>query len=298
MSDSADKFLSGFLSDNVDTATSARLTKTCTASATPHSVGAVSEVDASLSADCDGIMFTLAVTTSQAATDTSTILEILTGGSGAETVWASVLVGYRNSDTYVYGAPIYVPGFIASGTRVAIRARSASASKVVTGLFNFIAATSGVNYGTPTSHGFNTGTSRGVTLTAPGSLNVKGAWTEIVASTPVAYSALSIMFQADADTVMNASGVSIDIGTGANPSEVAIITDYVTSTSASEYYATRGPQCFGVDIPAGTRIVARYARANAANPVDLAIVCAPAALSDRHQRYYHRRPVPMLRAVV
>lgn len=270
-----DKILNAMLGDGVDTATSARIQKSCTASATPHAGdGTLVEVDPSLSADADGILFALTTATFTAATNTSTILEIYTGASTVEVLWARVLVGYRHIVDGVSGVPTFIPGFLAAGTRVTVRARSAVASKVVNGVYQFISANRSVDWKAPDTYGINTSTSQGVTLTPPGSLNVKGAWTEIAASTTKAITSIGVTFQGAGGNGMNASGVSIDIGTGANPSEVAIISDIVTSTNASEYYAPRGPVAYAVNIPAGTRIVARYSRANAANAVDLVLVGA------------------------
>ncbi len=272
----ADKFLPSLLGDGVNTSTSLRSTKTCTASSTPHTIGTLVEVDASLSADADGIIvYIYAPGTNTAVTDTSTILEIYTGPA-TETLWARTLVGYRNGDSNLVanGAPVIIPGFIAAGTRVTCAARSAVGSKQVVAIYEFIAATRSVDYGAPVSMGIDTATSRGTALTVPGSLNVKGDWTLITASTSQAFTALAVSMQMNGTTVANGSGMSVDIGIGAEGAETVLIGDIVTSVSSSEYLSPRHPICFGVDIPSGSRLTARYSRADNSNAIDLALVGA------------------------
>lgn len=97
----------------------------------------------------------------------------------------------------------------------------------------------------------------GVAFTDPGSLNTKGAWTELVASS------------AGGDGLV-VSGICynqtltdrlVDIGTGGAGSEQVLIPDlYVPQGSDT---ISLGPMFFPIPIPAGTRIAGRFARSAA-----------------------------------
>lgn len=269
--DATDQFPSASLGDGVDASTSARATIVCTAHATPHTAGDWVEVDPSLSADAAGVVVTLTAATNASGADTSTLLEIGTGAAASEVVWATVGIGYRTLN-----AQMVVPGLLAAGTRVAVRCRSVITLKTVSAAYAFTPAKS-VALGAPSTYGADTATSHGVTLTAPGSLNTKSAWTEITASTAADIAALLVSVQGAAATALSGSGVLIDIAVGAAGSEVAVITDVYLHGDASERYDPRSLLTYGLAISAGSRIAARYQRASTNNVVDLILVGAPPA---------------------
>jgi hypothetical protein len=251
---------------------STRPTISFTTGAVAHTAGLYAEVSASLPADCSGVMFVPTAATALNATVSSTLLEIGIGAALSETVWATGSIGYMTSA--VFGFPFVFPGALAAGTRVAVRARSARTSLALNGVFIFLPEKT-IPLTTPVTMGVNTATSRGVTLTAPVSLDTKSAWTEIEDSTPSAFSALSIFTQSVTSTTMNSSGVLVDIGIGAAGSETVLIPDfYLFASSTAEYYSAYTPRAYGIDIPAGSRLSARYSRANNNNAVDLILIGA------------------------
>lgn len=259
---------------SVGIASSARPSTSFTTGATAHLEGLYAEVAASLPAAASGVMFVPTAATALNATVSSTVLEIGTGAALSETVWARGTIGYMNSAIFQY--PYIFPGALASGTRVAARVRSARTSLALNGVFVFMPVKS-VALGAPVVMGGSTLTtnSRGVDLTAPGSLNVKSAWTEIVASTSAAFSTLSIFAQGVTGTTMNSSGVLVDIGIGAAGSETVLIPDfYLFASSAAEYYSAYTPRAYGVSVPSGSRLSARYSRANSNNSIDLMLIGA------------------------
>lgn len=258
-------------SDGVTAAASIRAVVAAVASVTPHTAGAWVEVDAALAADCSGIVVAITGSTNSTGADSSTLLEIGTGASSSEVVWATIGVGFLNPGGVV--AMITVPGFIAAGTRVAVRARSVIASQQVIAVYSFL-PTKTLAPAAPTTYGADTATSRGTTITAPGALNTKGAWTQIAASTAVEHGLVLVCPQGAAGTAMAASGVLIDIGIGGSGSEAVLIGDIAIVGSTAELYQARSPLTYGVPIPAGSRLSARYARANTGNAVDLVLVAA------------------------
>lgn len=267
----ADLYISRLLPEGVDTSSSVRLTSSATASATPHTAGAWTEIDASLSEDASAVGYQLSTVTAASATNSSTLMDIGVGAAGFETVWATVSIGY-SSAAYRH----QIPGFIAAGTRVSFRIRSAIASLNVQPRFYFAAAKA-TTFGAPVTYQADTATSRGLALAVPGSTNTKGAWTEMVASTATDLAALHATVQANGSTAMGTGGVLVDIGTGPPGSETVIIPDLYYLGATTENYQALSPTTYGVDIPAGTRIAARYARSHTGNPVDLILVGAPPA---------------------
>jgi hypothetical protein len=263
----SDKFTGGILGDNVSTTDNNYPGVTCTASATPHAVGAWQVLDASLSANCDGITIWIAASTNTSSGNSSTILEIGTGAGGAETVWASILVGYRQNGA---GEMITVPGYIASGTRVVARARAVEVSQTVFFGYFFHPATKTGVFPAPTTYGIDTSTSRGTTVTAPGSLNTKGAWTNIGSATSVEHDALCITCQNAGGTAMHGSSILIDIGWDSTVK----LPDLALYGATTEYYTPYTPMTYGIYVPSGVTLQARYARANSGNALDLAIVGA------------------------
>lgn len=240
------------------------------ASGTPHAVGAYVEIDASLSVDVSGIMIRNVNNVNTAGADTSTILEIATGAAAAEVVKARVVLGHTNSGTLIH-VPIYIP----AGTRVAGRARSVVASKQIVEFVTFIPVSGGLRpSATPELMGFDLANSRGTLINNSGVINTDGAWTELVAATTQRISLLSIMPSGGSSNNLNNSTIRLDIAVGAAAAEVAILSDVIWDFNTNEAIIPRYVLSYGVDIPAGSRISARYQSATATNPVDVALVGA------------------------
>lgn len=272
----ADQWPSPLTPDLLATASSSRTTVTAAASATPHTEGSWVEVDASLAADAYGIQIVPTAAVSLSGNNSSTLLEIGTGAGGAETVWATVAVGYYIASSL--SQPFTVPGFIAAGTRVAVRLRSAVASQSFSPLIHFLSGSGkGVAPGAPVTMGVDTATSKGVSIAAPGALNTKGAWTEIEDATAFPFGALVVCPQADGGTGMSATGVLVDVGIGAAAAEAVLIGDIYLGGQSIEQYTRPNPLTYGVTIPAGSRLSVRYARANAGNALDCFLVGTRAA---------------------
>lgn len=260
---------SALLSNGVTAGSSVRDAITITAPATPHTLsGTWTTVTGSLASDASGIYVYLPTNTT-GATDTSTILEIGIGAASSEVLWGKVLAGYHTE-----GDLLWLPGHIASGSRVSARLQSAVANASIIPFFYFTAEKS-EHFGTPFVIGANTAASQGTVLTPHASVNTKGAWTQLTASSASAIAAISVMVQGAGGTAMNSSAILVDIGIGGSGSEVVIMPDLYYLGNSAEFYRWRSPTTLGRYIPAGTRISARYARANANNAVDLLLHAAP-----------------------
>lgn len=242
------------------------------ASATPHTIGTWVEYEASLAHDACGVLFNISTSLSQSGVNSSAIMHISLGTAGNEAanIWASIPVGYN-----AIPGDIWVPGFIPSGSRVTFGLQSAIASQTSTVIVRNFFPVKSTLPSAPVMMGVNLGTSQGVTVTAPGSLNTKGAWTEIEDVTSQDFSVLLVGIQGAGGTAMNVSGVLVDIGIGAASSETVLVPDIYLAGQSSEWYSrSNGFQylLFPVEVPAGSRLSARYQRAHAGNAVDLALL--------------------------
>ncbi len=93
-----------------------------------------------------------------------------------------------------------------------------------------------------------TGSSTATTITASGTANVMGSWTQVIASTTKRAVAIGV-------SLAWGSGVDVlvDVGTGASGAEVVLLPTLL--------HAGNGPRgtwyIFVIEVPAGTRIAAR-----------------------------------------
>lgn len=261
----------------VDATTSTRATATCTASATPHTKGTWTQVVAAttveatlLSIGVSGAAFSTGINASN--TDTSTLLDIGIGGAGAEVALVANLgVGFS-----LPAARFRIPVLVPVGSRLSIRAQSVVVSQQVTvgielGVLPF-------GKGAPNhlvTMGADTAASKGVGLAVPGAANTKGAWTEIVAASSEPFDALVIGQQCNADAAAVAGGVLFDIGIGSAGNEVVRLGDLAYQMSGTEICHRYFDPLQPLDIPAGTRIAARYQAGNTGNSVDLVLIGVP-----------------------
>lgn len=189
--------------------------------------------------------------------DTATLLDIMVGGSGAETVLiANIPIGFHTA-----GSTFKFNVAIPSGTRISARSQSAVSAKSVLVHIGLMESGSAVAAATAvTTLGANTTTSAGITLTQPGANNSEGAWTVISASTPSDFTKLTVASTVNPSNSVGSSVGLIDIGVGAASSEVAIISNMPYATTTSENFVSYGmsAHCYLVNIPSGSRLVARY----------------------------------------
>jgi hypothetical protein len=226
-----------------------------TASGTPHTKGAYSDLIASTSGACTMIRLDM-YSTATAAADTGNLVDIATGTAGNEVVIAADLnAGYAPplvSQHLVYWLPIAVP----SGTRLSARSQATIASDTVS---IQIATFNGTNKTVTAIDTIGTvsASSRGTNVVA-GIGDAEGNWTTITASTANAYTGLLWSIGGASDTtVLGANGL-LDIAQGAAASEVAIVSNVAFSSDSSENIYQQIPlPVNSVSIAAGVRLAAR-----------------------------------------
>lgn len=262
------QFPKPILTDGADTGASTRPTVTLTGGAAHTLSASFTELEASLSADAGGMYLKLTSTVATSNVNTSALVAIYTGASSSEVLWATVGFGYMMS-----GASLYVPGFIAAGTRVSAKCQGAVASETVELCYAFLDVAPG-DVGPPVTIGADMANSRGTQITNPASVNTKGAWLELEDSTTDDICAILVCVAQAGDVTHGNGGLLVDIGVGAAAAETVVIADVALPTNSSEQLSYHRPTTYAVDIPAGSRIAARYARASAADQCDVLLVAA------------------------
>jgi hypothetical protein len=189
------------------------------------------------------------------------LIDIATGGAGAESVILSNLPGHQtstNNNALTYGV---LPISIASGTRVAARyqAGSITGDDVLLNAYflgkdtvGFDECTSAVTYGADTSD------SGGVQVDPGGAANTKGSYSEISASTSANIKWIMVGVGNRANTARSSCSWYVDIATGAAASESVVVPNLqfrgdVVSHCIHPQWSFPIP----IVIASGTRIAAR-----------------------------------------
>ncbi len=270
------------LTDGASSATSLRAPITVVASATPHAVGTWVEVVSALSADVGAVAISLAFPTAASGADTSTLLNLGVGPAAAEIIKiGSIGVGWIHAGSSASGVSqnfAFHPGwlfplFIPKGSRVAIQTQSLVVSKSYSVLIHFfpLSLNGPIPADKVVSIGDNLAASKGVTLTVPGAINTKGAWTQITAATAEPFAGLGVSIQGGADVSELAAEQLVDIGMGASGNETVLIPDLAVHTTAAEQVTIQSPLVYGVPIPPGARLVARYATSLTGSSLDVSL---------------------------
>lgn len=191
-----------------------------------------------------------------ASSETVIISNLNASAAGNRTV--GVNISARGGQRYAF--PLYIP----SGSRISATAAGATASDTCYCIIRL--------WGNPTkpvwagqqvtTYGAVTGSSRG-TLVAAGLSGAEGSWTEITASTSAHtyYLAMGAGYGADASSQVGMNFLDAGVG-AATESELQALSNITLYSDSVERFS----QEFGgayVDIPSGTRLVARVSSSQA-----------------------------------
>lgn len=257
---------SGFLlTDRTPTAPGAGTT--ITANATPHTKGATpTQLIASTAADSYAIQVHVHNNATSNAT-TSTLLDIMTGGSGSEVVlipdlmagWVLPVASSNAWCTYTF--PIFIP----SGTRLSARSQSAVASKTCSVAITLMQRPSQLGYvGTRvTAYGVTAASSYGILHTA-GSTSTYGATAgQLTASStnPIRYMQVGVDCSNRTTNVDAYGWLQMQLGTNVLIDDLLISTDTGTESIGFDT-ANRELSQMLWNLPAGTDL--RYAIASTA----------------------------------
>jgi hypothetical protein len=246
---------------------------TVTANSSAHTKGAWSQLIASTSADSACIYLRVnGIGTS--ATNTATLLDIGTGATGSETaIISNVAVGGAAGSGFdPNGIYMQVPIQIPSGTRISARIQSvvtggktATVEAAVGGAGDYAAAPTSVD-----SIGGNTATSEAIGMSGS-----SGSWTQVVASTSVAYRAI-VLVPSFASINRVSANLQFTIGVGASGSEAAF--GVAPFRVASNETATSMWPCislFGQAVAAGSRIAVKHNIASTPSEIQVTLIGIP-----------------------
>jgi len=227
---------------------------------TAHTWSAWSEITASTAAASQWLRLTVGGTAIPGnGQDGRVLVQVATGAAGAESPIITLSAANLTALSLVADLPLP----IAAGQRVAWRLQAGRAGGTMEAQFWLGALP--FTPTTPIGMGIDTATSDGVSLAQPATSDgaTWGAWTEITASSAARFVALHHACSLDGIINMGARNFQVDIGVGAAGAEVSIgqIITYRTATNELIYGAT--PKLLPCDIPAGSRISARFTRTNA-----------------------------------
>ena len=220
---------------------------TITASGSANTKGSYTQLVASLSRSCIGVILQL-----RGNSAAYVLFDLAIGAGGSEQVVVPNISGSVSlASNGMLG--LFIPLSLPAGTRVAARCQAGSGSQTILIKAQFISdhfagmqtqITRWVNWGADTS------VSRGTTLTSGNLSDVKGSWVQLSAAADLTTKWILIMVQA-IQTVRNHA---IDIGIGAAASEQVVLSNLFFDNSALGMFLL-----LPFSIPAGQRIAARNA---------------------------------------
>ena len=230
---------------------------TTVTSGAANTVGSYAQMHAAAPFPVSGFRLHLGKTgVAVAASNRQFMFDIGIGPNGTETVIIQ--------DVAFGGALAYTswdfPFTLPVGTRIAVRTRALTGLSSTTMGMWLYGGGSGMEAGCrATTYGAVTTGSRGTVLTAPTSANtIEAAWTVITAATTAPMRFLVIGLGSPNTTTSTAADLLVDIGVGAAGAEAAIVSDIACAVSVNEDINYAHPLVFPVNVPVGSRLVARY----------------------------------------
>lgn len=226
---------------------------TITASATPNTVGAFTQIVASSSIDACWILLSI---NSVNQLGNAAALNLAVGGGGSEIVIVNNLLDSDEQDAPIglYCFPCQIP----AGTRISAQLQSATASDhvevslvLLDGAFTTMEGAAGID-----SIGFTAGSTQGTTIDPGGTANTKGVYAQLTSSTSREYMGFLITLDSLNTSPATGNYGFLDIAIGAGGSEKVILPNFAYTNTAR----TISPQAtapFFIPIPSGTRIAVR-----------------------------------------
>ena len=195
--------------------------------------------------------------------------DIAIGASGSEKVILPDMFCQASTSERIT-QPFSFPLNIQAGTRVAARSQCSAASHTGSFFVAFMAWDGGnaqmEGCAGMDALGFNSGTTTGTTVTSAASVDGKGSYAQIIASTAKDYTGLIMALGAPPSASMN---ICFDIAVGASGSEIMLVKNYeVTLTSpisgGNFIYSPPVSPAFFVPVQAGSRLAVRAQDSNGA----------------------------------
>lgn len=186
------------------------------------------------------------------------MVDLATGGAGAETVIVQNIPLSAAAGGHVgWYLPIDVD--IPAGTRLAARCQTATGG-VVMYLQVFLEDRALGSVANPVTYGAVTASTRGTQIDPGGTINTKGSYVQLTASTTADIDALAVLIgegNAESQTYSAYTDWKIDVATGAAGAETVVIADLWSVAQPTVNQPLPGAIRVPVTIAAGTRLAVR-----------------------------------------
>lgn len=239
-----------------------------TASGSTNTKGSWFQLTASTPQDCDGLRIEISCAGS---TLQDSLIDVAVGASGSEVVIFGNLP-YGATTNGGVGAVFDLPIPIATGTRIAARVQSTTASgsrRIACRLIYLSRSRSSV----VSILGVNTADSGSTGIDPGGTANTKSAWVQLVASTTYTMRRLFVFAGAQNHSTLAAQW-DVDIAIGGSGSEIVVV-DHIHFCAGISAGLDPSFREVWVEIPAGSRIAVRAScniTATTQRTLDIAIV--------------------------
>lgn len=237
---------------DVGSSTATSLGTTLT-SGTTNTKGSYTQLVASTTRDTDYILLSASNSPSNGF---RLSIDLAVGGAGSEQI---ILPDFVVSSGINSVNQVAIPISIPAGTRLSARCQSSAATDQVS--VNVVLCAGSMDfqpYDMVDTYGFTSGSTTGVTVDPGGTINTKGSYTQIVASTTRDHMGLFFIVDAGTRTVGVGQNWLIDVAVGAAASEQVLIPNIMMAETGSAMVDT--PSVWGpypVQVPAGTRLSVR-----------------------------------------
>lgn len=243
---------------------------TLDAHATPNTEAASwTEIDAAVAVDCDLLLIVVRFV----GNNRDWLLDLAVGAASSEQAFLTDFPLSNAASSLV--SHIALPVRIKAGERISARIRSTAASaQLILGLI-YCDSNRSAALGRATTYGVATADSGGTEVDPGGTANTKGSWAEIASSTANPMKEMIVCFGSQAGNTRATANWVVDIGLGAGGSEQLLVPNLGLRavTSGPQVPACTPP--IPVNIPAGSRLVARAAsniNTSVSRLIDVAVV--------------------------
>lgn len=249
-------FVEGQRIENAGAATATSRGTAVTANAAANTKGNYAQLIAATSFEADGILIML----DDCAAGVDYLLDIAVGAAALEVVLLSNLIVTGGTGSIVYGGHYYFPVKIPKGTRLSARCQASTGSSVVrvSALLFSQGVMPGETMNIIRSYGPDTTDSGGVSVDPGATINTKGAYSQITASTSLSAKFLTLAIGNQLNTVRSSQSWLVDIAVGGVGSEQVIVPNLIFNCSTSPDIVV--PQVYNmipVSIPVGSRLSVR-----------------------------------------
>lgn len=240
--------------------TAASTGTTLTSSGSANTKGVYAQLSAAISRDADYLIIGL----DNRLSNGFGAVDIAVGAAASEQIIIADLIA---SATAFAGQQFTIPFSIPAGSRLAARWQSTATSDTIRA--SVIAGSGNLgfkSYRKSDTYGFTAASSLGTAVDPGGTVNTKGAYSQITAATNRDHFGLAFAVDGQGDTGLTTSSLLMDIAIGAAASEQIIIPNIMLTMASTGYIVPFASGTFPVQIPAGSRIAVRaQSTTNAAN---------------------------------